>query len=303
MIKLWELGDVRRSPVLGTFLDGSCLCWPDSQVNGDARNAERTCGVVELSSCRYFWFFIERQVMTISNKFSRNILALAFAASLVACGGGSGSSVSGAVLKGVAATGAAMANATVTATCLPISGTASVVTTSTTDANGAYVVTAANGKPPCIVSAVRTVGTVTTTLTSIALSEGTVNVNPITNLLVQGLLVGKNAPNAASLLLPAYAPTTNDVAVAQTAVIVEVNKALVAAGLPTIVAGTDLVAGGFTVGSAADKALDNLVVIKAITATGDASPALKAAVVIAVDAAVPTNPGTPTGGTGGTGGG
>jgi len=241
--------------------------------------------------------------MTISSKFVRNILVLACFGSLVACGGGAGSGVPGAVLKGIAATGAAMANATVTVTCQPISGTGNVVTTSTTDSNGAYVVTAANGKTPCIVSAVRTVGTVVTTLTSIALTEGTVNVNPITNLLVQGLLVGKNAPNAASLLLPAYAPTTNDVAVAQTAVIVEVNKALVAAGLPTIVAGTDLVGGGFTVGSAADKALDNLVVIKAITATGDASPALKAAAVAAVDVAVPTNPGTPTGGTGGTGGG
>ena len=251
----------------------------------------------------FFWFFIERQIMTISNKFSRNILALAFAASLVACGGGAGSGVPGAVLKGIAATGAAMANATVTVTCQPISGTANVVTTSTTDANGAYVVTAANGKPPCIVTAARTVGTVTTTLTSIALSEGTVNVNPITNLLVQGLLVGKNSPNVASLLLPAYAPTANDVAVAQTAVLVVVNKALTDAGLPAIAAGTDLVAGGFTVGSAADKALDNLVVIKAVTATGAASPALQAAVVAAVDAAVPTNPGTPTGGTGGTGGG
>ena len=117
------------------------------------------------------------------------------------------------------------------------------------------------------------------------------------------MLVGKNSPNVASLLLPAYAPTANDVAVAQTAVLVVVNKALTDAGLPAIAAGTDLVAGGFTVGSAADKALDNLVVIKAVTATGAASPALQAAVVAAVDAAVPTNPGTPTGGTGGTGGG
>jgi hypothetical protein len=241
--------------------------------------------------------------MTISSEFSRNILALAFAASLVACGGGSGSSVPGAALKGVAATGAAMANATVTATCLPISGTASVVTTSTTDANGAYALTASNGKPPCIVQAVRTVGGVVTTLTSISLAEGTVNINPITNLLVQGLLAGKSAPDVASLLLPAFAPTTIDVAAAQTAVLAKVNEFLTAAGQTPIAAGTDLVAGGFVIGSAADKALDSLLAIGAVTATGAPSAALKAAVLIAVDAVVPTNPGTASGGSGGSGGG
>ena len=217
--------------------------------------------------------------------------------SLTACGGDP--DIAGLSLSGTAATGAAMANAAVTVVCNSISGTGSVTGTGTTDSNGNYTVVATDGKPACLVTASKTTNGVTTTLNSIATVEGVVNINPITNLIVAGLVVGKGAASVTQLITPTYAPTVADVATAQTAVITQINIALVAQGKTPIVVGTNLLGGGFTVGSAADTALDNLLAIKALSSTGLASVELQAAVVKAVDAAVPVNPGTPSGASGG----
>jgi hypothetical protein len=229
----------------------------------------------------------------------RLLLASLVVAALTACGSSS-DYVPGAVLSGVAATGAALANATVTVVCNAITGTGSVTSTGTTDGNGAYTITAANGKPVCLVTASKTTNGVTTTLNSIAVAEGVVNINPITNLVVAGLLVGKNASSPAQLVTAAYAPTASDVTTAQTAVVAQVNVLLVAKGQTPLAVGTDLISGAFAVGNAADKVMDTLVPAGIVTATNQPTPATLTAVTAAVDAVVATNPGTSTGATGGT---
>ena len=236
--------------------------------------------------------------MTFSSRHQRLLLAVALATALGACSDGKGY-VPGAVLSGTVATGAALAGATVTVVCNAISGGGTVTTTGTTDANGNYTITAANGKPACLLTASKTTGSVTTTLNSIALAEGVTNINPVTNMVVDGLLVGKSAANGLQLITAQYAPTAGDVVAAQTATISVLNTALAAAGKPQITTGTNLLGGAFTVGSAADVALDNLVVVNAVTPTGTATAATKQAVNNAVDQVVAVNPGTPSGGTGG----
>jgi hypothetical protein len=220
----------------------------------------------------------------------RLLLTALVAASLAACS--SSDTVPGVVLHGVAATGAALGNAAVTVTCNPITGTTPVVSSGTTDANGNYTVTADNGKPVCLVTATKTTNGVTTTLNSIALVEGTVNVNPITNLVVAGLLVGKGATTVAQLVTPAYAPTTTDVTAAQTVVVTQVNAALVTAGKPQIAAGTDLISGSFTVGSPTDAVLDTLVAANVVTANNQPTTVILDKVKAAVDVVVNPNPAT-----------
>jgi hypothetical protein len=237
--------------------------------------------------------------MFISYQPKRLLLASLVVAALTACGSSS-DYVPGAVLSGVAATGAAMSGATVTVVCNAISGTGTVTSTGATNESGAYTITAANGKPVCLVTASKTTNGVTTTLNSIAVAEGVVNINPITNMVVAGLQVGKNAATPEQLVAAAYAPTAADVTAAQGAAVAVLNTALAAAGKPTIATGTNLISGAFSVGSAADVALDNLLVANAVTATGQPTPATATAVKAAVDAVVATNPGTSTGATGGT---
>lgn len=231
------------------------------------------------------------------NKFKFMMIGAA-AAALVACGGSDTPYIS---LKGVAATGAAMANADVTVVCNSLYGTGTVTSTAKTDANGNYTVSAANGKPACLVTASQTVGGVTTTLRSVALSEGVVNVTPVTNMVVVALAAAKGAPDLNSLISPAYAPTTANVTSAQTVVLTAINSALAAQGKPTLAAGTDLLTdANFKVGSTVDTALDNLATIGAITNTGTATTTLQNTINTNVDATVDPNP---TGATGGSTGG
>lgn len=100
------------------------------------------------------------------------------AAMLVAgCGGGS---TAGVPLSGTAATGAPMAGAAITVTCAD-----GVVFNTTTSATGSWSANiSSSSELPCLVKAVG--GTPPVTLHSVATTSGTVNVTPLTNLVVAG---------------------------------------------------------------------------------------------------------------------
>jgi hypothetical protein len=103
---------------------------------------------------------------------------------LTACGGGGGGGVTAAssiTLQGVAATGAAISGGTVDVKCKNGTGTA------TTNADGTYTVTVADGAQPCILRAVDPVTKIQ--LFSIVEAGGTTaNITPVTSLVVANTL-------------------------------------------------------------------------------------------------------------------
>lgn len=225
------------------------------------------------------------------------LAAAAVALALVGCGGKTDEPVA-MTLRGVAASGAALANASVTVVCNAASGSGTVTTTATTDVNGNYTVTAANGKPVCLLTVTKVVGGVTITLNSLAIAPGVTNITPATNMIVAAIVKAKGAVSVADLVKPQFSPGPNDMAKAQAAALTQINAALVAAGKAPLPVGTDLVnQANFTVGGATDKALDDLSAIGAVTPSGQGSAALQQAVSDAVAVVVPVNPPGATGGT------
>lgn len=113
------------------------------------------------------------------------MLSVAATAALSACGGGSSDSPSpapaGVTLSGVAASGDALAGATVEARCRGGS-TGSAVTTAT----GSYTLTLATGSLPCVLRAT-SAGGGATVLHSVAQASGTANITPPTQLVVASL--------------------------------------------------------------------------------------------------------------------
>lgn len=91
----------------------------------------------------------------------------------------SSSAVSTATVSGTAAVGAAIANGTITAKCANGTGFTQAVTT---NAQGAYSGTVAANSFPCALQI--TGGTPAVTLHSYALAAGTVNITPLTDLLI-----------------------------------------------------------------------------------------------------------------------
>jgi hypothetical protein len=234
----------------------------------------------------------------------KSVILATFVATLVACGGSPNETAS-LSLHGVAATGLALENATVSVICNAATGTGTVTTTSTTNATGNYTVTAANGKPPCLVTATKTTGGVTVTLNSIALTEGVANITPITNMLVAGLRSAKGAATVADLIKPAYSPGPTDLANAQVVVLNAINGALVAQGRPSLPTGTNLMTDPNFVASTpstpssnlVDVAMDNLTEIGAVTSSGQASTTLQDGINTAAHDVIPVNPPGATGGT------
>lgn len=124
------------------------------------------------------------------NAVAKTMAASAAALLIAGCGGG-GSDPGAVVLSGTAATGAALANASVEVKCAAGSGTA------TTSTSGGYSVTVSGGKLPCIVKVSGTTGGgVAVTLHSVAESgtaaggntNATANVTPITEMIVAQLM-------------------------------------------------------------------------------------------------------------------
>ena len=195
----------------------------------------------------------------------RQLSALVAATTLLAaCGGSSAPTppppppppppAASLTLQGTAATGAAIAGATVTAKCNGGTGTA------TTAANGTYSIALTAGTLPCVLKVTMASGD----LYSLATGTGTTvtaNLTPFTQLIVADL-TGKDPAayftgfGAADIT----ALTASAVTAAQTAIVTVLkNNGIDTSTLPTsLVAGSLVAANGSTTGNAYDVALDAL---------------------------------------------
>ena len=183
---------------------------------------------------------------------------------LAACGGGSSAPTpppppppppaATLSLTGTAATGAAIAGATVTAKCNGGTGTA------TTAAKGTYSIALTAGTLPCVLKVTRTAGD----LYSVATGTGataTANITPFTQMIVANQ-TGKDPAayftdfGAADIT----ALTSSSVSTAQAAVVAVLkNNGIDTASLPVdLIAGALVAATGSTAGNAYDLALDAL---------------------------------------------
>ena len=195
---------------------------------------------------------------------------------LAACGGGGGGgSSSELTLSGVAATGAAISGGTVEVKCKNGSGTA------TTNADGTYSVTVADGAQPCILRAVDPVTKVE--LFSIVESGGTTaNITPVTSLVVANTL--GDTPSAA---FSSFNSAVHDKITATniSSAVTRIQAATAAIGPDADMTGIDIMKGSFTAatesagGDANDKKIDAL--MAALTAAdkkiSDLSEQLKTA--------------------------
>jgi acetyl esterase/lipase len=177
---------------------------------------------------------------------SRGLAALgtlATAVLLASCGGSGGGSSGGVQLEGFAATGAALAAATVDVKCQLANGTA------TTNADGSFTVTIPTpGQPPCLLRVTKG-GTV---IHGIALGNGRVNVTPITDLVVAQAAGGDPAKAFADYGVDKAAGISSRVNAARDFVKTQVAAL---AGAPV---DGDPLTKPFKVGDADDKVLDAL---------------------------------------------
>ncbi|MEY3446034.1 MAG: hypothetical protein RIR45_789 [Pseudomonadota bacterium] len=168
------------------------------------------------------------------------LASLSAVAVLAACSGGT----TNPGINGLAATGAALANASVTVKCA--SGTPLI---GTTGVDGNYSIDLGLGQnAPCMVQV--TNGTVT--LYSFASAAGRVNITPLTDLVVTKALGSDPASAFAS-----YSSATGNTITAG----MSAAKAYVSAQITTLIGGTqsgDPITGVFKVGDANDKVLDDL---------------------------------------------
>lgn len=172
-------------------------------------------------------------------------VACAVAGLISACGGGGGgSTTSSASLAGLAATGAGLPNATVTAKCA--SGAA---LTGTTDTNGNYTLVMDGRTLPCMVQV--TSSSPAVTLHSFAQSAGRVNITPVTDLIVAKALGADPASAFGSYASTHGTSIEAGLAAAKTYVNTQIN-AITGGAI------ADPLAGAFAVGDADDKVLDAL---------------------------------------------
>jgi hypothetical protein len=231
------------------------------------------------------------------------ILLMASIAVAAGCGGGSGgsggiaaSSTPMVSIAGTAATGKALANATISINCAQGSGSV------TADGNGNYQATL-GAVTPCLIAA----SAGGTTLNSIAFAGGTYNVTPETDLLLS-YLAAQLGTNESGLIAgfatnPQFQQTLQnqtDVLNAQAAVVQGLQQTYsVALSAP------NFLTTSFAVGQPGeDSDLEALLAHGAIDANGEPDAAA-VALMATMGAAHPvaTSPGTSTGGNGGTGAG
>lgn len=169
-------------------------------------------------------------------------------------GGGGGTAASSITLQGVAATGAAISGGTVDVKCKNGTGTA------TTNADGTYTVTVADGAQPCILRAVDPVTKVE--LFSIVESGGTTaNITPVTSLVVANTL--GDSPSTA---FASFNSTVHDKITSAniSSAVTRVQAATAAIGSDADMTGVDIMKGSLTAatdsagGDANDKKIDAL---------------------------------------------
>lgn len=173
------------------------------------------------------------------------LAALGVATMLVACGGGGGSNPpANPSITGLAASGGALANATVTAKC-----TSGVPVSDKTGADGTFALELSGGQSvPCLVQV--NIGTVT--LHGFAMAAGHINVTPLTDLVITRALGSDAAAAFASFDAGKGAAINAGLVAAKAYVIVEVTP--LAGKAPSV----DPLTGVFIIGDADDKVLDNL---------------------------------------------
>jgi len=206
---------------------------------------------------------------------ARSATAGAVVLLVAACGGGGGSSSgtpaastppkteAGLQLSGTAATGAALANATVSVKCVTGTGTA------TTDANGAYSLKLTGGALPCVINVTGSQGGVSVSLHSLAEAGSTdaagnttaaANVTPLTEMIVAQL--SASLPSDLFASFGAGSQVGTDKLVAATNAVLSALKAATGIDLGSIDPfKTQLVAATTSApdaGNAYDKLLDQL---------------------------------------------
>jgi len=200
--------------------------------------------------------------------------ALAAAALLSACGGGgSGDGLQPFTLTGVAATGAAVANRTLTAKC-----TVGPEVSTTTGANGSFTLNLTAHALPCLL---QVDSGSQGRLHAVATNPGRVNLTPVTELITARALRANPATVYASLTGQQAATLGTQLGGATTAVVDEVQRLMgrTPAGDPMTQA--------FAIGDAEDKALDALVASLARANTPLATLTTAAAAGNSVLAAMP----------------
>ncbi|WP_394789697.1 hypothetical protein [Rhodoferax sp.] len=212
-------------------------------------------------------------------------LAAATLLALSACGGDDAAPAAAAstTFSGTAATGAAMAGATVSISCAVGSGSA------TTAANGSYSKDLSGITLPCVLKATSSDGGTVlysvTTPTTTASSSQVANITPLTQLLVASL--AGTDPATFFSNFSASSVTASSISAAQTAVLTTLSNAgLSVSGLSDLLTGTLVAATSGTAGNAYDQALDAL---KAqLTASGTTLATLTTTVAAASPAASTT---------------
>jgi hypothetical protein len=228
----------------------------------------------------------------------RRVLGLALAAvtlaTLTACGGCDDTYLT---VKGVAAKGLAIDGGAVTVNCA--FGDATAVTA----ANGSYLISITNGVGPCIVKVTKDGVTYRSITREQSTSIEVANVNPITDAIVQGLIIAKGASNADALVdNAAFTPSKADITAAVQQAVIAVNNALPSD--KQIPVNTDLLSGIFTAATSTTPSTDPVDNALDVLVTGTNTtlpPVLVTNITTAVDAVVSPNPTGGTGGTGGTG--
>lgn len=189
------------------------------------------------------------------------VIQAALGASLVGCGGGSGSATSASPppvvsldITGVAATGLAISGKTVEAKCAVGSGSA------TSSGNGNYTISIVDGVLPCVLRVTAADGSVLHSLATGTGKTATANVSPVTNLIVANLsgadpvafYTGFNATTAATVTAAAISSANSAVVSTLKAGGIDLSSVgdLITAAL--------VPATGTTAGNAYDKALDAL---------------------------------------------
>jgi hypothetical protein len=196
------------------------------------------------------------------------LAALGVATMLVACGGdGGGNSDAPAnpTITGLAATGGALASATVTAHC-----TSGPSVTGTTGAGGTFSLELGGGQTfPCLLQ----VSNATATLHGFAAVAGRINITPLTDLVITRALGSDAAAAFDSFDAGKGAAIAAGLVAAKAYVIVEVTP--LAGRAPSV----DPLTGVFTIGDADDQVLDNLAA--ALVAAGKTLDDLRVASVSA----------------------
>lgn len=195
----------------------------------------------------------------------RTPLGLALAAAtllgLSACGGDDAALAVNApattptTFSGTAATGAAMANATVSISCVSGSGTA------TTAANGSYTTNIANVTLPCVLKAASSDGNTVLYSVTAAASTGAqvANITPLTQLLVASLAGTEPGTFFTNFSTTSSSLTASSVSAAQAAVLTTLrNAGLDVSTLSELLTGTLVAATSTSTGNAYDVVLDAL---------------------------------------------